>query len=181
MNKQDVLALLAAHVPFDDAEKVDLARIGSFVTDNEDFWQRSNRSGHVTASAWVLGNDYRHTLLTHHRKLERWLQLGGHIEDDADLLAAALREAREESGLTEIRPLSSRIFDIDVHLIPARGDEPAHYHYDVRFALLADHRAPLVVSSESKALRWMPIEQLPRLVDEASLLRMMDKTRHLVR
>ena len=74
-------------------------------------------------------------LLHHHRRLDRWLQLGGHDEGEHDPLATALREAREESGLLDLRPLSTAILDIDVHAIPAGRSEPAHLHHDVRYAL----------------------------------------------
>ena len=74
-------------------------------------------------------------LLHHHRRLDRWLQLGGHDEGEHDPLQTALREAREESGLLDLTPLSAAILDIDVHEIPAGRSEPAHLHHDVRYAL----------------------------------------------
>ena len=77
-------------------------------------------------------------LLAHHRELERWLQPSGHSDGDPDTLAVAMREAREESGL-DVRALDNAIFDIDVHRIPARGREPAHFHFDVRFLVQAKH------------------------------------------
>ena len=92
-------------------------------------------------------------LLAHHRKLGRWLQPGGHSDGDPDTLAVALREAREESGL-DVRALDDAIFDIDVHRIPARGREPAHLHFDVRFLVQAEHDR-FRVSDESHALAWV--------------------------
>lgn len=179
MIKAEVLALLEAHSPHDQAETDDLNRVLAFVKEHEDFWTRANTTGHVTASAWIINPDRDRALLTHHRKLDRWLQLGGHIEADGNLLAAATREALEESGLATVEAISPHIFDIDVHLIPARKTEPAHYHYDVRFAFNADDADRLVISAESKNLRWIPLDQLPRLVDEPSILRMAEKTERL--
>ena len=94
--------------------------------------------GHITGSAWVVDIAGNRVLLADHAKLGRWLQPGGHSDGDPDTLAVALREAREESGL-DVRALDDAIFDIDVHRIPARGDEPAHLHFDVRFLVQAEH------------------------------------------
>ena len=150
-------------------------RFRVFVTAHENCFERSCASGHITGSAWLLDSRQERALLTHHRKLDRWLQLGGHSDGDPDSLAVALREAREESGLA-VRPLDDSIFDLDVHLIPARGDEPAHYHFDVRFALCADD-ARFRVSDESHALRWIPIGEVDRLADDESVVRMARKWR----
>jgi 8-oxo-dGTP pyrophosphatase MutT (NUDIX family) len=98
-------------------------------------------------------------LLMHHRKLQRWLQLGGHADGDADLRNVALREAGEESGLTDLQVLPD-IFDVDLHLIPARRDEPEHWHYDVRYVVVASGSEAFTVNEESLALAWRPIAEL---------------------
>jgi 8-oxo-dGTP pyrophosphatase MutT (NUDIX family) len=115
-------------------------------------------------------------LLTHHRKLGKWLQLGGHADGDPDLLAVALREAREESGLARLRALSPAPFDVDRHWIPERKSEPAHWHYDLRFLIEADPDEPLVVTHESRDLAWIELAQVPALNPEESLQRMVRKT-----
>ena len=125
------------------------------------------------ARCGVLNMAGDRVLLAHHRKLERWLQPGGHSDGDPDTLAVALREAREESGL-EVRALDHAIFDIDVHRIPARGGEPAHLHFDVRFVVQAEHDR-FRVSEESHALAWVPAVGLDALTDEESVLRMARK------
>ena len=112
-------------------------------------------------------------VLTHHRKLGRWLQPGGHSDGDPDTLAVALREAREESGL-DVRALDDAIFDIDVHRIPARSCEPAHFHFDVRFLIQAEHDR-FRVSEESDALAWVPAVGLGTFTDGESVLRMARK------
>ena len=116
----------------------------AFVEQNEMCFERSLDIGHITGSAWVLDFHRTHTLLTHHAKLDKWLQLGGHSDGDPDTLEVALREVREESGLVEVRPISEAIFDVDAHLIPARGAEPEHIHYDIRFLAEADREAPIL-------------------------------------
>lgn len=92
---------------------------------------RSNLAGHFTGSAWLVSGDGQRALLMHHRKLNRWLQPGGHADGDTDLARVALREAEEESGLSEL-VVEPDIFDLDRHRIPARGEEPEHWHYDAR-------------------------------------------------
>lgn len=132
--------------------------------------------GHLTGSAWIVDARRTRALLTHHRKLNKWLQLGGHADGDLDLASVASREAREESGLTRLRLASPQIFDLDRHWIPARKDEPAHWHYDLRFLFEADPDEPLVITPESKDLAWIELARLPDFNPEESLLRMARKT-----
>ena len=112
-------------------------------------------------------------LLTHHRKLNIWVQLGGHSDGDSDSLSVALREATEESGLA-VEAVSERIFDIDCHQIPARKGEPAHLHYDVRFWLRA-RSTEFTVTEESHALRWLSADELEQVTSEESVMRMRAK------
>jgi 8-oxo-dGTP pyrophosphatase MutT (NUDIX family) len=149
-----------------------------FILRHEDCASRSLPTGHLTGSAWIVNPAMTHTLLTHHRRLDLWVQLGGHVEDDADMLAASRREAHEESGLAEIVPWGG-IFDLDIHEIPERPGEPRHFHYDIRYMFHADHRAPLIVSSESKDLAWVELERIGELTNEESIRRMVRKTRSL--
>ena len=112
----------------------------------------------------------------HHKKLNKWLQLGGHCDGESDCLSVAVREAHEESGLQRVTPVSADIFDIDIHLIPPRHSEPSHYHYDIRFLMRADSTAPLIQNQESIALRWVARDALHQLTTERSVTRMLDKT-----
>ena len=130
----------------------------AFARDHADCCERTLPVGHFTGSAWLVSVDGERVLLTHHRKLGRWLQLGGHADGDGDLAAVALREAEEESGLSGLA-LEGGIFDLDRHLIPARGDEPAHWHYDVRFVVRASDEV-FRVSEESHSLAWKSIAEI---------------------
>jgi 8-oxo-dGTP pyrophosphatase MutT (NUDIX family) len=172
-----MLDMLRAYAPVDPQEREMLARMCEFAAAHQDCCERSLTVGHMTGSAWVVDREREHALLTHHRKLGRWLQLGGHADGNADLLEVALREVREESGLTRLRVLQPGPFDVDVHEIPGRGSEPRHFHYDVRFLLEADRSEELVVSEESHALAWLPLRELAVRADlEESLARMVRKT-----
>jgi 8-oxo-dGTP pyrophosphatase MutT (NUDIX family) len=172
--------LLAVHQPFTEEEAAMLARLRDFVAAHADCFERTLQIGHVTGSAWIIDRERTHTLLTHHGKLDKWLQLGGHADGDPDILRVALREAEEESGLSGIRPLSEAIFDVDIHLIPARRTEPEHFHYDVRFLFEADRHVPLKISDESKDLQWVALNQVEALTSEESVLRMVRKTAHTI-
>ena len=176
MHRRPLLSLLDAYQPAgaDDAAARD--RIAAFVREHADCFERSLLVGHVTGSAWIVDASRTRCLLTHHRKLERWLQLGGHADGQTDVLKVAMREAREESGLASLRVVSASVFDCDVHWIPARGAEPGHSHHDVRFLLEADPAESLVVSEESKELAWVALGEVAALGADESVLRMVAKT-----
>jgi 8-oxo-dGTP pyrophosphatase MutT (NUDIX family) len=179
MNRTRLLALLEQHggAVTDAHEREMLDEMIRFVATEPRCAERTLPTGHLTGSAWVVDPARRRTLLTHHRKLNRWLQMGGHADGELDLLAVALREAREESGLVQLRVVESRIFDVDRHWIPARRDAPGHWHYDVRFLLEADPAEALVVTEESHDLAWIEIERMPEYNPEESMMRMARKTR----
>ncbi len=175
MSRERLLQQLAAHVPLTEEEAEMRARLAEFVWAYENCFERSLLVGHVTGSAWIVDLDRTHVLLTHHRKLDKWLQLGGHADGDSDVLRVAMREACEESGLASLRPVRESILDVDIHLIPARKTEPEHFHYDVRYALEADRGEALRMSDESHDLRWVRVDEVARLTQEESVLRMVRK------
>lgn len=143
-------------------------------------FERSLLHAHFTASAWVLDESLEFALLTHHAKLERWLQLGGHADGEEDLRNVALKELREESGLTKLKFISKNIFDIDIHTIPARKDVPEHEHYDVRFLFMADMKEAVVKNHESKEVTWVSLDSISELCNQNdSILRMIKKCEDL--
>lgn len=165
--------------PSAEQEEIRAAMLAFVDEHPRDAHLRSCGVGHLTASALVVELERGEVLLNHHRKLDRWLQVGGHCDGDANLAAVALREAREESGIEELWVIPE-IVDLDIHRIPERPGEPAHYHYDCRFLAMAERAMPPRVSHESKDLRWLSVAAASELSDDPSvyrLLQMIDPAR----
>lgn len=175
MHRTPLLEALADYQTHYPDETPVVERFATFVRAHADCFERSLLLGHVTGSAWVVNAPGTHVLLTHHRKLNMWIQLGGHADGDADVRRVAYREAQEESGLARLEPVANTIFDVDIHAIPARGDEPAHFHYDVRYAFRALGSDRFKVSEESHDLAWLPVDNLQAYTDEVSMHRMARK------
>jgi 8-oxo-dGTP pyrophosphatase MutT (NUDIX family) len=150
-------------------------KIIEFVNCHDNCFDRELSVGHITGSAWIVNSTGTHTLLTHHKKLNKWLQLGGHADGDSNVMRVAKREANEESGLAQLRVEDEGIFDLDIHPIPTRGSEAQHFHYDVRFVLRCSGSEKFTVSDESHDLAWVEIARLADYSEEASMLRMAQK------
>jgi len=171
---------LRAHRAEDDAEARHLARIAAFVEGHADPFDRRIPEGHLTGSAFVIGDGGRRVLLLHHRKLQRWLQPGGHADvGETAGEVVALREAREETGLEGLRlhAAAPRPLDVDVHLIPARLGEPAHEHLDLRYLALADEGALVPARAEARVVKWFEWKELGPLDLDPGLLRGLAKAR----
>jgi len=161
---------LRAHEPADEVERASLERLIDFVSTAPDPLSRSASTSHVTGSAVVAAPDGRAFLLIRHRRLGRWLQPGGHVDPgDESVLAAALREAREETGAPDIRSADGgRILDVDVHPIPAFENRPAHVHYDVRYLATSEAEAGAGEVEEVTGVAWLTLEEsLAHGVDES--------------
>lgn len=148
-------------------------RFITFIRTHPDCFERTS-VGHITSSAWIV-NDEGLALLTHHKKLNIWVQLGGHNDGDPDCQAVALKEAQEESGMEDFSFLSLDIFDIDIHAIPGK----CAYHYDIRYLLRAPLDEECTISDESHALAWVAHEKLSEYSNERSVLRLSEKFKKL--
>lgn len=183
MHRQALLDLLDRHRTqfMEEAAYVDRAR--AFVKLHPDCFQRDLWPAHVTGSAWVVSPDCRRVLLLHHRKHDQWFQPGGHADGEPDIVAVALRETSEESGIApeHIDLVDDRVFDLDIHRIPAGACGPAHDHIDLRFLVQIDDRLPVPGNNESYEVRWVALEQIPRFNNNRSTFRMAQKTRLLQR
>jgi 8-oxo-dGTP pyrophosphatase MutT (NUDIX family) len=183
VNREELLAALARHAPSDPREQESLAWMRRFVGAPEDPFARDNLEGHVTASAVVTRPDASAFLLVFHRKLLRWLQPGGHVEAaDRSAFEAALREAREETGIAVFQtPFSDAILDVDVHAIPARGRDSAHFHFDLRYLVTTEGDVDRVAAEDpSRPIEWMSYEQALARGADASLARALEKSRAIL-
>lgn len=176
MNRSNLIDQLEKYrTPYEE----EASFIASFIELAEDplAYKRERLEGHFTASAWIVNNKRTHTLLTLHRKLGRWLQLGGHADGNEDLLEVAMKEANEESGLKSLQFVDDTIFDIDQHIIPERTHVPEHFHFDVRYIIQADLKEPLIKNHESISLAWVAFESVQDVIGyNPSILRMLEKT-----
>lgn len=145
----------------------------ALLDDPADPFVRERLEGHLTSGVWLVSADGQRILMTHHRKLDRWLQLGGHADGDTDMARVALKEAEEESGLSDLF-VEGGIFDLDRHWIPERKEVPGHWHYDVRYVVRANGSEDYVVSEESLDLAWRDIAPMAADAD-ASISRMAHK------
>lgn len=171
----DATLVLKAYVPEDEADGQAELRRGylDHLAQHDDGMWKACGGGHLTASALVIDPERGKVLLTLHRKLRMWLQMGGHCEEqDATLEAAALREATEESGITGLTLLPGGPVRLDRHPIPS----PCTWHLDVQYAALAPPGAAERISEESLELRWFGYADVPGVAD-ASVVRLLEATR----
>jgi 8-oxo-dGTP pyrophosphatase MutT (NUDIX family) len=146
-----------------------------FVNANTNCFERSLEEGHITASAWIVDPGRKLALLVHHKKLNLWLQPGGHCDGDPDVVKVAKKEVKEETGLRDFSIFAEEIFDLDIHKIPEWNSIPAHYHYDVRFLIYADSELPLTMNHESNYLRWFNLPEIRLVSPDASVIRLVEK------
>jgi len=175
MNRQQLISALEAYASSDPDETAFVPQFLELLR-HADAYQRTHLPGHITGSAWIVDTSKKFVLLTHHAKLNKWLQPGGHADGDENVLRVALREVNEETGLHPPDLPQQTPFDIDIHPIPARPDFPQHLHYDVRFLWIADKNDPLLLSEESHALAWVPLTEVATISqNNRSMMRMVDK------
>jgi len=183
MNREELLEDLSDYAPGDAWESESLEWIRRFLAEPADPFARENPEGHITASALVARPDGSAFLLLHHRRLGRWLQPGGHVEStDASAYDAALREAREETGIAAFEaPFGRAIFDVDVHGIPERRGEPAHFHFDVRYLFTTAGEIDRAAAEDSeRPMEWRSFEDALASGVDASLTRALEKARMML-
>jgi len=172
------------HAPADGEEARDRDQILAFVLGHERPFDRAIAEGHLTGSAITVSADGSRVLLLHHRKLDRWLQPGGHGDPgEATGEEVALREALEESGIRGLvlHPTAPRPLDVDVHAIPARASEPAHEHLDLRYLVVAPEGATVAPDlAELHEIRWVPWDEVEALSPDHGLRRALAKARAIV-
>ena len=182
-DKRDLLLSALKNYSTSYNEEVDmLERVISFVESNNNCFDRTNLEGHITGSALLVNPEGNKVLLTHHKKLNKWLQFWGHSDGNPDTWSVALRETIEESGIEDIYFVSYDILDIDVHTIPKNNTkgEPEHFHYDVRF-LIKSKTEEFKISDESNELKWFTFEELENtgIMASPALRRLFEKWKNI--
>ncbi|MFB6992327.1 MULTISPECIES: NUDIX hydrolase [unclassified Streptomyces] len=168
-----VLVLKGYESPLDPAQEALRQVYLDHLAEHPDGMWKACGAGHLTASALVVDPERGRVLLTLHRKLRMWLQMGGHCErQDTTLAAAALREATEESGISGLTLLAGGPVTLDRHRIPA----PCHWHLDVQYAALAPAGATEQISDESLDLRWFAYDEVASVAD-TSVVQLMTRAR----
>lgn len=157
-------------------DEENVIKLQHFIDNTEHPFSRETKNGHITGSGFIVDLNLENTLLLHHRKLNAWLQPGGHCDGISDVRNTALRETIEETGLENIRLVDNTIFDIDIHLIPENPKESAHFHYDIRFLVIAEmEQIPKIEQRESLAYQWIALNKLDEITQMESVLVMRDK------
>ncbi|MBK5255346.1 MAG: NUDIX domain-containing protein [Vicinamibacteria bacterium] len=181
----NLAAILSAHQTSEPREEEDRARILRFARAHPDPFDRTIREGHCTGSGLVMSEDGSAVLLLHHEKLQRWLQPGGHGErGETRGEDVASREVAEETGLDlRLHPTAPRPFDVDIHKIPARKQDPEHEHLDLRYLFVADPSERVRVESPQTSaptppgppLRWFRVQEALAMDIDPGLKRMIRK------
>ncbi len=177
----ELLEELSIYEPADDREEASLKEIRVLLRHAAEAFSREN-TDHITGSAIVARPDGSAFLLVHHRRLDRWLQPGGHVEaEDDSVFAAARREAQEETGIAALEaPLGDRVLDVDVHPIPARHGRPAHVHYDIRYLLTTSQDPVAPQEKEVRSAAWFTLEEALAAGVDDSLARALRKSDRLL-
>jgi 8-oxo-dGTP pyrophosphatase MutT (NUDIX family) len=178
MQLDSIISLLEQYEPTFEEERFYRKLMLAYAKSNPiSWWQRSLLDGHFTGSAWVLNPDRSKALLIHHRGLDKWFQPGGHAEEtDVSLIEAARREAQEECGLGVLELVENTIFDLDIHIIPAKKEIPEHLHYDVRFLFQAASETLQGDEAELNDLAWVSLKELMNRDLQQSVRRMVLKS-----
>ena len=177
MPKQPLRKKLNQYLANYPEERRTIAQTFEFLDSNNNCFNRSNLYGHFTGSAWIVDESNSWVLMTHHKKLNKWLQLGGHADGNQDLLEVAYSEAVEESGFQKFKIVTDNIFDLDIHSFPKYKEIPKHFHFDIRF-IIENTRSgeSLTVSNESHDVAWIHINDVLNKNPEESMVRMLKKT-----
>lgn len=182
-----VIADLERHPCADESEAQSVRTIVELARANPNILWSNCEAGHITGSALVIDAACQRVLLNHHKKFDRWMQFGGHPDFETEPWRVALREAREETGLTDlvfVYPAGQnateppRPFDVDAHLIAARGERPQHLHLDMRYLLVTRSPHLARATHESNAIQWFEMDDALAMPLEPNVLRMLRKAKN---
>ncbi len=159
MDRKELISKIKKYQPFNEQEEMDKALILNWIETQENAFSRENTVAHMTASAWVVNKERSKVLMVYHNIYNSWSWLGGHADGETDLLAVAVREVKEEAGITNVRPVSDEIFSlesltVDGHVKKGRYVS-SHLHLNVTYLLEADsEEAVSVKADENSGVAW---------------------------
>ena len=159
MDRKELISKIKKYQPFNEQEEMDKALILNWIETQENAFSRENTVAHMTASAWVVNKERNKVLMVYHNIYNSWSWLGGHADGETDLLAVAVREVKEEAGITNVRPVSDEIFSlesltVDGHVKKGRYVS-SHLHLNVTYLLEADsEEAVSVKADENSGVAW---------------------------
>ena len=164
MNRQELMETIKAYQPFNEQEKMDKVLILNWIETQENAFSRDNTVAHMTASAWVVNKDRSKVLMVYHNIYNSWSWLGGHADGETDLLAVAIREVKEEAGISNVRPVSEEIFSLESLTVDGhvkRGSYvSSHLHLNVTYLLEADAEEHVSVKEdENSGVAWFTLEE----------------------
>lgn len=182
MHRQWLQQKLAEYQPIDEQDQATLKLFQDFVAQHPQCFDRDFcHIGHITGSAWIISTNRQKAVLLNHRKLQKWLQPGGHSDSQPNTLEVALREAQEETGLKSLTPLSENIFDLALFTNKLLStDRPNHTHYDVRFIFQANQQETLKNDKDSEDIRWIHLNEIPNYNNQEDILRLIRKTKTIL-
>lgn len=176
MDRSQLLSELHQYKAYQPEEEDFRLRFIRLIQTEKDCFRRQLAHGHITGSALIINATADKVLLLHHRKLNKWLQPGGHADGDENIRRVAEKEAFEETGLKSLQLTRPTILDLDIHRIPARKNEAEHLHYDIRYLFTAEQEEPLRINAESKELAWFLLKEVPAQTGyNSSISRMLEK------
>lgn len=158
----EIYEQIKAYRPWNEQERQDQAVILAFLERNPDAFYRTNLLAHMTASAWVVNPQRSKVLMVYHRLYDSWSWTGGHADGEEDLLAVALREVREETGVQRLRPVTEEIYSLEVLTVDGHEKHgryvPSHLHLNVTYLLEAEEDQPLrVCEAENSGVAWFSL------------------------
>ena len=164
MNRAELSEAIGAFRPENEQEEADKKGILAFLAANENAFTRDNIIAHMTASAWVVNHDRTKVLMVYHRIYDSWSWTGGHADGEENLLAVALREVTEETGVSSVTPVSDDIFSLEILTVDGHEKHdsyvPSHLHMNVTYLLEADEEEPLTVcEDENKGVAWFGLDE----------------------
>ena len=168
MNRQKLIQQLKEYTPFNEQEEMDKSLILNWIEHNADAFSRENKVAHVTASAWVVNKDRSKVLMVYHNIYQSWSWLGGHADGETDLLSVAIREVKEEAGITNVRPVFEEIYSLESLTVDGHVKNgkyvSSHLHFNITYLLEADSKeAVSITADENSGVAWFsPEEALQR-------------------